>query len=77
MVQGECAAMNWREVRSRNGNKLLFRFCVETDQIEIKTPSGTIEVITLDDFRPTYQKKVKQSVDNQEYLCYCEVIAAG
>ncbi len=51
---------HWREVRSRRGNKLLFRFCPESDSIEIKTPAGEIEIVSLDDLRPPHLRRKQE-----------------
>lgn len=73
MVQGECADMRWREVRSRRGNKLLFRYCPETDEIEILTRFGDIEIVRLDDHRPAHQRRFSQPIDKKELMCYSDV----
>lgn len=67
---------HWRDVRSQQGNKLLFRFCAETEEIEIRTPLGRIEIIAPNDFRPPH-RRVKETVDKQEHLCYAEVVITG
>lgn len=49
-----------REVRSRRGCKLLFRFDPERDLIEIKTPFGEIETVALDELRPLHLRRAQQ-----------------
>jgi hypothetical protein len=63
---------HWRDVRSRRGNKLLFRYCPETDEIEIGS-RGDCEVVRLDDHRPAHQRKISLSVDGTKHLCYSNV----
>lgn len=53
---------HWREVRSQRGNKLLFRFCAESDSIEIKTPAGEIEIVSLDELRPSHLRRQQDEV---------------
>lgn len=61
---------HWREVRSKVGNKLLFRYCPETDEIEIMSKLGVRELVRLDDHRPAMQRRFTDSVDGKELLCY-------
>lgn len=60
---------HWRDVRSKAGNKLLFRYCAESDEVQIKA-GERLEVVSLDELRPAHQRRFAQPVDETKHLCY-------